>query len=65
LSDVLAAIHGATAEEVIRGRSKVPLNVTAVGIDAAEAAECIRRMDGRHRIPTLLKRVDQLARGIS
>jgi deoxyribonuclease V len=57
--------HGARAEEVIRGRSKLPLYVTAVGFDAAEAAQCVRRMNGPHRIPTLLKRVDQLARGIS
>lgn len=57
--------HGVRAEEVLRGRSKLPLYVTAVGIDAGEAAECIRRMHGPHRIPTLLKRVDQLARGIS
>ncbi len=54
--------EGAAAVEVIRGDSKTPLFVTAVGIDPAEAASSIRRMHGPYRIPTLLKRVDQLAR---
>jgi deoxyribonuclease V len=54
--------HGASAVEVFRGRSKLPLYVTAVGIDPMTAAERIKQMHGPHRIPTLLKRVDQLAR---
>ncbi len=53
---------GAAAVEVIRGESKTPLFVTAIGIDPAEAASHICRMHGPYRIPTLLKRVDQLAR---
>ncbi len=50
------------AHEVYRGGSQRPLYVTAAGIDALEAAESIRRMHGPHRIPTLLRHVDRLAR---
>ncbi len=54
--------RGACAVEVLRGKSRRPLFITAVGIDAMEAADRIRQMHGSHRIPTLLKMVDQLAR---
>jgi deoxyribonuclease V len=54
---------GATAIEVIRGASARPLYVTAVGIEAIAAADHVRGMHGEHRIPTLLRRVDKLARG--
>lgn len=53
----------ATAVEVIRGDSTRPLFVTAVGMDAAVAAEHVRTMHGEHRIPTLLRLADALARG--
>jgi len=54
---------GATnAIEVFRGSSDRPLLVTSVGMKPATAADCIRRMHGKNRIPTLLKRVDQLSR---
>ena len=52
----------ATPVEVVRGSSKRPLYVTAVGIDPSAAAEAIRKMHGTNRIPTLLKRVDRLSR---
>jgi deoxyribonuclease V len=55
--------HAATAVEVVRGESRAPLFVTAVGIEASQAAAHIGAMAGANRIPTLLKRVDQLARG--
>jgi deoxyribonuclease V len=51
--------------EILRGGSVRPLYITAAGIDPREAAERIRTMHGPHRIPTLLKRVDLLARGIA
>lgn len=54
--------QSAHAAEVTRGSSESPLFVTAVGIDVAYAATNVRRMHGSHRIPTLLKRVDKLAR---
>lgn len=47
---------------VFRGRSLRPLYVTAAGMDAAVAARHIEEMHGRYRIPTLIKRVDQLSR---
>jgi deoxyribonuclease V len=50
-------------EPILRGRSRCPLYVTAVGMDLAEAAGHIPAMHGPYRIPTLLKRVDQLSRG--
>ena len=51
------------AVQVLRGRSTRPLYVTAVGIDAAHAAECVVQMAGNNRLPTILKRADSLARG--
>ncbi len=50
-------------ELVMRGQSRTPLYVTAAGMDLATAASHIQAMHGPHRIPTLLKRVDQLSRG--
>lgn len=50
------------AVEVLRGDSKRPLFVTALGIDPEAAAIDIQRMHGRFRLPTLLKRVDRLCR---
>jgi len=53
------------AVEVLRGESRNPLYVTAVGTDTSGAAHYIQRMHGPYRIPTLLKRVDALCRGRS
>lgn len=50
------------AEEVFRGDSSRPLFVTAIGISNKEAAQKIRGMHGKHRIPTMLKAVDSLSR---
>ena len=50
------------AVEVLRGRSIRPLFVTAIGMDYSSAAKAIEAMHGEFRIPTLLKRVDHLAR---
>lgn len=52
-------------QEIRRGDSQTPLFITALGIDLSEAADHIFRMHGPHRIPTLLKLVDQLCRGVS
>lgn len=48
--------------EVLRGKSKNPLYITAQGIDIQTAAQYIAAMSGEHRIPTLLKEVDRLSR---
>lgn len=50
--------------EVIRGSSAKPLFVTAVGYPLAQAKLLVENMHGNNRIPTLLKKVDQLCRGI-
>jgi deoxyribonuclease V len=50
------------AVPVLRGGSRRPLFVTAVGLDAGRAAELVEKMHGAHRIPTLLARADRLAR---
>jgi deoxyribonuclease V len=55
---------GAAALEVLRGRSRRPLFVTAAGLAPAEAAAGVAAMHGADRVPTLLTRADQLARGL-
>ena len=55
--------HGASdAAAVTRGKSERPLYVTSEGLPLDVAAEGVRAMVGQYRLPTLLKRVDQLAR---
>ncbi len=54
--------RSASAIEVFRGQSTRPLYVTSVGLDPREASERIKLMHGIHRIPTLLRRVDFLAK---
>jgi deoxyribonuclease V len=48
--------------EVLRGGSKRPLFVTTEGIDRDDVAGRIAAMQGAYRIPTLIKRADQLCR---
>ncbi len=45
--------------EVVRGQSKHPLYVTALGISLEEAAENIKLMSGKYRMPDLLNYLDQ------
>lgn len=53
-----------TAEfEVYRGGSEKPLFVTSVGVETATAKRWIAHMHGAFRVPTLLKKVDQVCRG--
>ena len=47
---------------VCRGSSRSALYVTAAGIEPGEAARAVQAMAGPHRLPALLKRVDQLCR---
>jgi deoxyribonuclease V len=58
------AFHGnmKTVVEVFRGESSRPLFVSAVGFETQIAAALIESMHGKHRIPTILKLVDSLAR---
>jgi deoxyribonuclease V len=50
------------AVPVVRGSSARPLFVTAAGMPAADAADLVRRMAGRYRLPDALRRADLLAR---
>jgi deoxyribonuclease V len=49
--------------ELLRGKNKTPLYVTAKGITQERAKLLIRNMRGENRLPTLLKLVDRLYRG--
>jgi deoxyribonuclease V len=47
---------------VLRGESRRPLFVTSAGIQTKTAAECLCRMHGDSRIPTILALADRTAR---
>ena len=46
----------------VRGSPVRPLFVTAAGMPAADAADLVRHMAGRYRLPDALRRADTLAR---
>ena len=48
--------------DLYRGNSKKPLHVTSAGLPLADAKNCIQSMHGHYRIPTLLKKVDRIAK---
>jgi deoxyribonuclease V len=48
--------------ELLRGRSRKPLFVTAAGLPGSRAKILISKMHGKGRIPTLLRRADRLCR---
>ena len=52
------------AVPVERGGSARPVFITAAGMPAADAADLVRRMAGRYRLPDALRRADSLARGV-
>ncbi|MGR8932897.1 MAG: endonuclease V [Gammaproteobacteria bacterium] len=47
---------------VLRGTSRNPLFVSAAGIEPALAAQYLRRMAGKHRMPVILRITDRLSR---
>ena len=47
---------------VFRGASARPLYVTAAGMPRTDAADLVRHMAGRYRMPDALRRADTLAR---
>jgi deoxyribonuclease V len=51
-----------SAMELKRGQSNLPLFVTAAGMNLSEAISAIKNLQGAHRIPRLLKKVDTLCR---
>lgn len=56
--------HGAKtlALPLLRGDSHNPLWITAAGMDPETARDCIARMAGPYRVPTLLKAADAACR---
>ncbi|HEY3904291.1 MAG TPA: endonuclease V [Streptosporangiaceae bacterium] len=57
------AFHTAThAIPVLRGLSARPLYVTAIGLSLADAADQVRTMTGRFRLPDAIRRADALGR---
>jgi deoxyribonuclease V len=52
--------RGAPAVEIVRGKGRRPLYITAVGMQPEEAAKRILIMHGPFRLPTLLRRADSL-----
>lgn len=48
--------------KVLRGNSKRPLFVTAVGVDLEQAAGWVKSMSGAHRMPALMAAADRLSR---
>lgn len=55
-------LAGAPALPVWRGLSRRPLWVSAAGVEVSWAAQQVLAMHGPYRLPTLLRRVDALAR---
>jgi len=56
--------RSAFATRLLRGYSRSPLFVTALGVPVQDARALISGMHGDHRMPTLCTRVDQLCRGL-
>jgi deoxyribonuclease V len=59
---LLAVLRVLPPLEHTRGKSKIPLFVSAAGLSVRQAAEHVYSMGGPYRIPTLLKRVDLLSK---
>jgi deoxyribonuclease V len=51
------------AIEVFRGESRRPLWVTSMGMDAHVASDIVSKLPGKFRIPSMVKRADQLSKG--
>lgn len=45
--------------KVYRGESTKPLYVSVVGLSLSQAKDCVISMGGKHRLPKVLKQVDQ------
>jgi deoxyribonuclease V len=51
-----------TVVEILRGESKNPLYVSAMGLDKEVAAQNVQKMFGEFRLPYLLKLMDQITK---
>ena len=52
----------AIAQPVFRRKSRKPLWITAIGVELSEATYAINEMEGKYRIPTLIKWADTACR---
>ncbi len=52
----------AVSKEVFKGKSKNPLYVSAIGMDLQDAISIISQLHGEHRIPTILKALDDITK---
>ncbi len=50
------------SKEVFKGQSKNPLYVSAIGMDLQKAVTIVSQLHGDHRIPTLLKLLDNITK---
>jgi deoxyribonuclease V len=55
-------LSATAARPVLRGDSRRPLYVSSVGMLVEDACRHVQTMHGPYRIPTMLKKVDQLCR---
>lgn len=51
-----------TVTEILRGESKIPLYISAIGADLKLSAKKVKEMHGKYRIPDILKKLDQLTK---
>ncbi len=59
-----ATVHQ-NKRQVLRGKSRKPLFVSAIGLDPDQAAEWIKNLPGPFRIPDILKELDLLTKAKS
>ncbi|PZP45842.1 MAG: endonuclease V [Pseudopedobacter saltans] len=59
-TDFLSLVH--YKRELLRGSSKNPLYITAIGMDLDVATQFVKSMHGDFRMPTLLKELDRLTK---
>jgi deoxyribonuclease V len=62
VAKTLFANNTKNVREVLRGESLKPLYVSSIGVDVESAAVNIQNMHGKFRIPTLLKKLDQITK---
>ncbi|HZJ77110.1 MAG TPA: endonuclease V [Oscillospiraceae bacterium] len=55
-------INSKNCVKIYRGKSKRPLYISSIGIEINCAANLVRNLNGKYRIPDILKRVDRLTR---
>lgn len=62
-SAFVGAESSSAVARVFRGASRNPLFVTAMGMELEVAAQCVRQMAGKYRIPEMMRIADRLSKG--